>query len=50
MPRNMENKTLVSIIVPFKDKPEQVIPASLTSSEGSITGRKREESLQAVNG
>ena len=34
----------------FKDKPEQVIPASSTSFEGLINGRKHEESLQAVNG
>ncbi|MBK8040461.1 MAG: hypothetical protein IPK22_25505 [Verrucomicrobiaceae bacterium] len=34
----------------FKDKPEQVIPASSNSFEGLINGRKHEESLQSVNG
>lgn len=34
----------------FKDKPEELIPASLTSSEDLRLGQQREESCLAVNG
>ncbi|MFM2168033.1 MAG: hypothetical protein RIS79_2404 [Verrucomicrobiota bacterium] len=34
----------------FKDKPAEEIPASSSSFEGSMPGRKREEPFQVVNG
>ena len=35
---------------PFKDKPVEEIPASSSSFEASMSGRKREEPFQVVNG
>lgn len=34
----------------FKDRPEPVIPASSTSFEDSMNGRKHEEPFQVANG
>ncbi|MBE7497340.1 MAG: hypothetical protein HS117_20545 [Verrucomicrobiaceae bacterium] len=34
----------------FKDKPQEVTPAFLTSSEGLMPGRQREDNCLVVNG